>query len=429
MAGTGDRTGGGPEASIALVHYTAPPVVGGVERIVGRHASLMADAGHAVRIVAGRGGSADPRVRFVQVALADSQHPEIVHLGAELAAGRVPPEFGGLVGLLLIELEAAFAGVDLVIAHNVASLNQNLALTTALRIAAGRKGGPRFVLWHHDLAWTMPHYLPALHDGEPWSLLRTAWPDVHHVTISESRRAEVATLLGIALGSIEVIPGGVDAPDEGDPGEAGRPAIDPEVGARLAGLRPLLLSPVRVTPRKNIELALRTVAALRRDGQPAGLVVTGPVDPHDATERRYLDTLLRLRRELGVDNAVRFLAETPAGAASDQTLGELYRLADAVLLTSWDEGFGLPILEAAVNRVPLVCSDLASLRELAGDAAVYFDPAAEPDAVAEAVLVALTRDPAALAAFDGRVAADYSWPSVYSRHIAPLIERTLAQHV
>jgi mannosylglucosylglycerate synthase len=407
-------------ARIALLHYTAPPVVGGVERIVGRQATLMAEAGHTVRIVAGRGASEDPRIRFVAVPLADSQHPEIVRLGAELAAGRVPPEFGGLVGRLLIELEKALAGVDLLIAHNVASLNQNLALTTALRIVAGRTGGPAFVLWHHDLAWALPRYLPALHDGEPWSLLRTAWPGVCQVTISESRRADLAALMGIAPDSIDVVPGGVDLPDEGAPA-----AVDRELATRLNGLKPLLLSPVRVTPRKNIELAVRTVAALRDAGRPAGLVVSGPIDPHDATERRYLTSLTDLRSELGLDREIVFFAETPEGAASEETLRQTYRVADAMLLTSWDEGFGLPILEAAVYRLPVVCSNIASLRELAGDVAVYVNPGAEPVAVAAAVAEALARDPAGLAAFDRRIRADYAWPTVYSRHVAPLIERAL----
>ena len=46
---------------VALLHYAAPPVIGGVESVVGQHARLMADAGHQVCIVAGRGERTDPR--------------------------------------------------------------------------------------------------------------------------------------------------------------------------------------------------------------------------------------------------------------------------------------------------------------------------------------------------------------------------------
>jgi len=41
--------------TIALIHHSAPPIVGGVESVIGHHARLMADAGHDVRIVAARG--------------------------------------------------------------------------------------------------------------------------------------------------------------------------------------------------------------------------------------------------------------------------------------------------------------------------------------------------------------------------------------
>ena len=54
----------------------------------------------------------------------------------------------------------------------------------------------------------------------------------------------------------------------------------------------------------------------------------------------------------------------------------LYALADVLVLPSANEGFGIPVLEAALHRLPIVCSDLASLRAVAGDGATYV-PATE----------------------------------------------------
>jgi glycosyltransferase involved in cell wall biosynthesis len=408
------------KAEIALIHYTAPPIVGGVERIVGRQAALMADAGHCVRIVAGRGASPDPRIRFAAIPLADSVCPEIAQVGAELAAGAVTPAFGALVRRISTDLAAALDGVDVAIVHNVASLNRNLALTAALRAMADRPSGPRLILWHHDLAWTLPRYRPTLHEGEPWSLLRTAWPGVLQVTISESRRRDLAELMGIPPASITVVPGGVDVPT---PHSVPRPTQAFAEGLALESFSPLLLAPARVTPRKNIELAIRVVAVLREMGQPAGLVVTGPVDPHDPAERSYLDRLLTLRHELGLHDAVLFLAEG-SGSPAQEHLDDLYRACDVVFLPSLDEGFGLPILEAAVHGLPIVCSDLPALRELAGDAAVYVDPDSNPRAAAAAVLTAVDRgaDPA----LESRVRSEYAWETVYRRHVEPLLARALA---
>ena len=57
---------------IALVHYSAPPVVGGVESVLAHHARLMADAGHSVQIIAGRGAQFDARIPFIGLPLAET---------------------------------------------------------------------------------------------------------------------------------------------------------------------------------------------------------------------------------------------------------------------------------------------------------------------------------------------------------------------
>ncbi len=401
---------------IALVHYTAPPVVGGVERVLGRHARLMADAGHAVRIVAGRGSAPDRRVRFERVPLADSQHAAVRRVAIELDAGRVPAAFGHQVERLVRELGRALAGADVVIAHNVCSLNKNLALTSALHELGAGPGAPRLILWHHDLAWTLPRYRASLHDGEPWDLLRRPWPGAMQVTISEGRRADLASLMSLSPAAIRVIPDGVEV--------GGSAGVHPRTAdvlrlARLDERWPLLLLPARLTPRKNVELALRLVAAMRDAGRSAGLLVTGPVDPHDAGERGYLRRLQALRDTLGLGDAVWFAAELQPRALPEAAMADLFHIADAMVLPSHDEGFGLPILEAGLARLPVICSDLPALRALAGDDALYFESDEAPAAAASRVLDRLEADPAARLA--RRVRFDYAWPRIYERHIAPLL--------
>jgi glycosyltransferase involved in cell wall biosynthesis len=189
----------------------------------------------------------------------------------------------------------------------------------------------------------------------------------------------------------------------------------------LLGFDPLILLPARITPRKNVELALRVVAALRASGRPrAGLVVTGPVDPHEPAAAAYFAALLRLRRELGLEASAIFLAELHEPTLGVALVHDLYRLADLLLLPSHDEGFGIPILEAAAHRMPIVCSDLPVLRDLAGDAAVYVAPDADPAEVAALALARLDDDP--LVSFSRRVRAEFSWEAVYRHGIAPLLE-------
>jgi glycosyltransferase involved in cell wall biosynthesis len=405
-------------ATVGLLHYTAPPVVGGVAQVLGQHARLIAEARHAVRIVAGRGGEPDPRIAFFRVPRADTRHPEIVRLQADLAEGRVPPDFEAVVGELRAELASALDGVEVLFVHNVGSLNRNLALTVAVHQIAAGVDAPRLVLWHHDLAWTLPAYRRGLHPGWPWDLLRQPWPGATQVTISEARRAALAELMDIPLDAIRVVPNGIDL--TALLGLA--PATLRLVRAGgLLGFDPLILLPARITPRKNVELALRVVAALRAAGRPrAGLVVTGPVDPHEPAAAAYFATLLRLRRELDLQSSAIFLAELEEPTLGVALVHDLYRLADLLLLPSHDEGFGIPILEAAAHRMPIVCSDLPVLRDLAGDAAVYVAPDADPAVVAALALARLDDDP--LVAFARRVRAEFSWEAVYRHGIAPLLE-------
>jgi glycosyltransferase involved in cell wall biosynthesis len=237
------------------------------------------------------------------------------------------------------------------------------------------------------------------------------------VTISAARRADLARLLGVDAATVRVVPNGVDlaallglAPH----------TMDVVRAAGLLELDPLVLLPARITPRKNIELALRVVAAMRSAGRPAaGIVVTGPVDPHDPSAPAYRDRLVDLRRDLGLEGAAVFLAEAGLGRVDEALVHDLYRLADLLLLPSFDEGFGIPILEAGAHRLPIVCSDLPALRDLAGEAAVYVAPDAEPGAVAALALARLDGDPHV--ALARRVRTEFAWDAVYRRGIAPLL--------
>ena len=402
--------------NIVLLHYAAPPVVGGVETVMAQHARLMAEHGHRVCILAGRGAPGDGRVQFALVPEADSRHPEVLRLKAELYVGRVPAGFEPLVGRLAAQLDAQAGEADLLIAHNVCSLNKNLALTAALHRWSQAGARPRLILWHHDLAWTTPRYRDELHDGYPWDLLRSDWPWARQVVVSQQRRSELASLLGVPPERIEVVPNGVDA----------RQFLKledqtAELNARLGLDRaaPLLLLPVRITPRKNIELALHMLARLRRAYPEARLVVTGPLGPHNPQNRDYLERLRNLRRELGLEEAAVFLAEVVRETIPDAVMADLYKLADLLFLPSREEGFGIPVLEAGLAGIPVFCSDIETLRALAGDQGYYFSTQADPDEVAGQIAGVLQAD--RTYALHRRVLRDYSWERIYESRIAPLL--------
>jgi len=301
--------------NIAILHYSVPPIVGGVESVIAHHARLMSTNGHSVRLIAARGAAMSNEIPLTYIPLADSRHERINLIKQELDEGIVPVSFDALRNELADELKKALTDVDVLIAHNVCSLNKNLALTAALHKLHQENQLPRLILWHHDLAWTTLRYLPELHEGYPWSLLKTDWGKTTHVVVSDLRQDELADLMKLDRESIHVIPNGVDMDRFYKLESLTQDLLDK---THLLDSSPILLLPVRVTPRKNIELALWTLAGLKKDFPKAALVITGPLGPHNANNIKYFEMLTELRKQLGLEGSAHFLAELHDGFLPDE---------------------------------------------------------------------------------------------------------------
>ena len=216
---------------------------------------------------------------------------------------------------------------------------------------------------------------------------------------------------------ISVIPAGLDMADFLC---LDQQALEFYEGLHLEEAAPILLAPVRLTRRKNLELAINTLAKLRLKLPQAVLIITGPPGAHNPTNQDYLENLERLRSELDLVGAVHLLGETVPEGLPGPTVAEFYRLADALLLTSREEGFGIPILEAGLSRLPVFCTDLPPLRALAGVCATYFSPDDDPVYIARLIAKKLTNDPSYQLRV--RVRQEYTWDAIYRRMIAPLLE-------
>ena len=399
---------------IAILHYAAPPTIGGVETTLAAHARLFADHDYRVQVIAGRGNRFDRRVPLTLIADVDSRSPRVTQVNAELARGIVSDEFNRVTHRLTRRLNQALAQTEVLIVHNAMSLHKNLALTAALKNLNDVRR-VRLIAWCHDFAWSDPQYASDLHAGFPWDLLKQPWSNARYVVVSQARKQELENLWSGHCQEIAVVPAGIDVLEFLGVSKKTRDWVD---RLNLLDAAPLLLLPARVTRRKNIERALAIVAALRKLGCQAKLVVTGPPGPHNPTNAAYLQQLFALRESLGAQDAITFLYEL--GSVGAAQLRDLYLLADGLLFPSEREGFGIPLLEAGLSRLPIFCAELPPLRETGQTYAHYFSPEDSVDVVARRMMDYFQSD--AIFQMKRRVVMEYSWEEIFRRKIEPLLE-------
>lgn len=387
------------------------------------HARLLEAEGHDTLIVAGRGDPQSFGLRGVIIPELDSRHPQILETQKALLAGEegAAIEFDLWVDRICALLEDALDGVDACIVHNAFTLHKNLALTLALtRLAQSKKNRVRWIAWCHDLAWNNPLYGNELLPDWPWTALKTSLPNVHYVAISDQRREEMAALFDVSKRNIELVPNGID-PDIFTPSSLQMTQLRARL--RWNARDWVFLAPVRVTRRKNLKLAIDITAAVRDVGHKPLLVITGPPGPHNVHSNTYLDELIARREALGLEDEVLFLAvEGDNGEpldVSDALMAELFWWSDALLITSVQEGFGLPILEAGLVRLPVFCTNIPVLREVGGGNANYFDPAHDPAKIAEMVLNTLEKP--GVASLRRKVIRDYLWDGIVKDKLLPLL--------
>lgn len=177
----------------------------------------------------------------------------------------------------------------------------------------------------------------------------------HIVAISEASRCDLLAAFLVAPERVTTTP---LAPD---------PRFRPQPATALSVLRSHYALPEQFVlyvginkPHKNLVALIEAYAQLPTSSPP--LVIAGPWD------NRYPEAKQRAAA-LGLAQRVRFLGTVP-----DADLPALYAAAALFVFPSRYEGFGLPVLEAMACGTPVACSNLSSLPEVAGDAALLFDP-------------------------------------------------------
>jgi len=211
---------------------------------------------------------------------------------------------------------------------------------------------------------------------------------------SQSLRSEVERYLSVEPHKLKLIYEAVDH-------ETFRPG---DTGAARASLvargvtKPFVLFVSSLWPYKNCDGLLRAWALRRSEFGDRQLVIVGA-----GRDAQYLAKLHVLTAELGITGDVVFVGGVPL----EETV-RFYRAADVLVYPSFNETFGLPILEAMACGCPVVTSDTSAMPETAGGAAILSDPG-DPKSIAQAVVQALGPGRAQLRDNGLRRASEFTW--------------------
>jgi glycosyltransferase involved in cell wall biosynthesis len=255
----------------------------------------------------------------------------------------------------------------------------------------GPLAGPRRVVTMHDLIYLRHPDTTSglLAKGLGQLAPLTARRATRIIAVSQATAQDLQELLAVPAVKVDVVPSG--------PGLApvAAPTPEPQLRATLGlGPGPLVLSVSARRPHKNLA---RLIEALGRV-PGAELVLPGYPTAFD-------DDLRDDARRAGVAERVHL-----CDWVDDAQLEGLYRAATCLAFPSLAEGFGLPVLEAMARGLPVACSSVSALPEVAGDAALLFDPY-NIDAIAGAVATLLDDEAlrSRLAARGREQAARFTW--------------------
>ena len=284
--------------------------------------------------------------------------------------------------MLAIPAHAARHGIDVV--HSPANVGPLISPGTARVVTL------RDLIWHHHPEGTGDTRIGRARVQV--LSVRSAKAADRVIAFSEAAADDIVATLGLPRERIDVALLGARPPATDTPRTP-----EPELRERLdLGDSPFVLSVAQKKPYKNLEVLIRALPDLPADTK---LVMAG------APDAEHEQTLWALAEQLGVRDRVRIPDWLPA-----EDVEALYAAAACVALPSFTEGFGLPVIEAMQRGAPVACSDRSALAEVAGDAALLFDPYDQSSV--SAALASLIGDDALrqrLAAAGREHAAAFTW--------------------
>jgi len=359
---------------IALLHFAYPPNIGGVESMIQEHAHMLGYLNYDVTIVTGSGEETNPKIKMNVIPELQSVASFNPFLQEKiLERGIVDEDFYNLANQIEHKLDIALEKIEVIVVHNMITILRNLPFIYAFKNFVKKHPEKKYFGWIHDhsyiIEFKMRDLKISVNSKIEKELLTTPIKNLTYILISESFREPFNQLMGFKDGESIVIPNGIDVQKFLE--------IDNLIWEiiqkyNLTKRFPIILSPVNILERKNIDYCLDIIFHLKKTYPNVTYVITGKPSQHRSTAE-YYDSLKKKVIDLNLQDNVVFFNNFLNRALIRTEVHDLYQMSDVVFFFSKSENFGLPLLEASLTKTPIFVSDLKVFREVGGDFVKYVD--------------------------------------------------------
>ncbi len=410
---------------IALVHYSYPPVVGGVESIISTHAEQFCTHGYPTSVICGAGETNNPLLSFHVIPELRSLSNSNPKIAEQLYAEKhFSPDFFQLVEYIFQQIEPVLYKSDIIIAHNIFSLSFNPAIGYALLRFKRNYPHKQIVSWTHDFELkdsngtrTQKEFV----NSELSAFIYKQNPLLYYVAISPFlKKHTFIDMLAFKETDVTVISNGINIEQF--------MSFDPSSLAiihkyALLGRSPLLVLPSKILKHKNIILCLQVLKKLKEKGNNPFLIITAKYIAHNLVDsHKQYEIVAQTIHELELEDNVLILPDE-LEKITIRNIKDFYSISDLVLLLSSYENFGLPLIEAGITKTPILCSSLEVFRQIAQEYALYTDIQTPPEKIADQIMNYLIANNNS--AFFTKVKKIYSVESIFENQLLPYLQQIM----
>lgn len=408
------------KAKIGLAHYTYPPVIGGVEKIVFDHAQYFARYGFDTTIFTGEGKNENPKLSLEVIPEFRSLNVTNQSLQEKiLNDASFPNEFYSQKERIYQEIERKFNDIDIFFIHNILTFSFNLALNAALTEYIKKHPDKKYIIWVHDVVLDSMRKKRSFKNKEIDELVYKPLENVQYVGISHFLKNTLTEEIGFPASLIDVIPNGIDIGSL-----LNFHPLTQKIVSKYDILNsdPLIFLPTKIMKHKNIDLCLKILSQIKKQKNRVLLIITAKGFPHNRNSA-YVDEMLNLINKLDISKNVILLHNEISEQYRQieyKIVDDFYRLSDIVYFLSSFENFGLPLLESGITKTPIIVNNLKVFNEIESNNVYYVDVENESiESIAKKTLDIIEKNPQIT--FFRKVKKEYNFDYIFKTKILPLL--------